>query len=85
MNVKLENIELLREHYCRKFYNEISMARKQFKPQGHICRNEDGPLVSNEQEILNRWVRQFNKLLKRRKDNECVTFTTTGHNRYPHY
>jgi len=29
MNVKLENMELLKkQHECRKFYKEISMARK---------------------------------------------------------
>jgi len=43
-----------KQHYCRKFYNEINMARKQFKPRVHIRRNEDGSLMSNEQEILNR-------------------------------
>ena len=62
MNVELENIELLREHECRKFYKGINMDRKQFKPRVHICRNKDGSLISNEQEILDRWVRHFNKL-----------------------
>ena len=56
------------------------MARKQSKPRVNICRNEDGSLISNEQEMLDRWVRQFNKLLNTRKDNECVTFTTTSSN-----
>jgi len=51
MNVELE---LRRQHECRKFYKEINMARKQFEPRVHICRNENGSLISNEQEILNR-------------------------------
>jgi len=56
---------LWKQHECRKFYKEINMARKQFKPRVNICRNEDGSLLSNEQEILERWVRHFNKLLKK--------------------
>jgi len=58
MNVELENMELLRkQHDCRKFYKEINMLRKQFKPRVHICRNENGSLISNEQEMLDIWVR----------------------------
>jgi cell division protein FtsL len=48
MNVELENMELLRkQHDCRKFYKEINMARKQFKPRVPIWRNEDGSLIMN--------------------------------------
>ena len=55
MKVELENTGLLRkQHERRKFYKAINIARKQFKPRVHICRNEDGSLISNEQEILNR-------------------------------
>jgi len=81
MNVELENTDSLRlKHECRKICKEINMARKQFKQRVNICRNEDVLLISNEQEVLDKWVRQFNKLLNRRKDNECVTFTTTSSN-----
>jgi len=81
MNVELENMELLRkQHDCGKFCKEINMARKQFKPRVHICRNEDRSLISNEQEMLNIWVRHLDTLLNGRKDNECVTFTTTSSN-----
>ena len=56
--MELENMELLRkQHEYRKFYKEINMARKQFKP-----------------------IRHFKKLLNGRKDNKCVTFTTTNSN-----
>jgi hypothetical protein len=76
MNVESENVELLQQqHECRKFYKEINMARKQFKPRVNICRNEDGSLISSEQEILDRWVRHFKKLLHESKDNECAPFT----------
>ena len=48
MNMELENMELLRkQHECRKFYKEINIARKQFKPRVSICRNRDGSLISN--------------------------------------
>jgi len=81
MNGELENMEMLRkQHECRKFYKEINMARKQFKPRVNICRNEDGSFLSNEQEILDRWVRHFDKLLKRMNDNEGVTFTNISSN-----
>jgi len=81
INMELENMELLRkQHECRKFYKEINMARKQVKPRVNICmsRNEEGSLISNGQEILKTWVRYFDKLLNRRKDNKCVTLTTTS-------
>ena len=46
--MELENMELLRkQHECRKFYKEINIARKQFKPRVSICRNRDGSLISN--------------------------------------
>jgi len=66
--------------WMQKFYKEIDMARKQFKPRVHIWWNEDGSLISNEKEIFDRWVRHFNKLWNGRKNNECVTFTTTSSN-----
>lgn len=53
------------------------MAKKQFKSRVYKCGNEDGSLISNEQEIFDRRVRHFDKLLNWRKDNECVTLTTT--------
>jgi len=57
MKVELENMELLRkQHECRKFYKTINRTKKQFKPRVHICKNEDRSLISNEQEMLNRWV-----------------------------
>ena len=79
--MELENMELLRkQHDCRKFYKEINLARKQFKPRVHICRDENRSLVSNEQEMLDIRVRHFDTLLNGGKDNECVTFTTTSSN-----
>jgi len=79
--MELECMELLKkQHECRKFYKEINIARKQFKPRVNLCRKEDGSLISNEQEILNIWVRHFNKLLNRSKNDACVTFTTISSN-----
>jgi len=56
------------------------MARKQVKPRVNIHRNKEGSLISNEQEILNTWVRYFDKLLNRRKDNDCSTLITASSN-----
>ena len=62
--MELENMELLRkQHECRKFYKEINITRKQFKPRVNTRRKEDGSLISNEQEILDKWVRHFDQLL----------------------
>jgi len=64
INMELENMELLRkQHECRKFYKEINITRKQFKPRVNTRRKEDGSLISNEQEILDKWVRHFDQLL----------------------
>jgi len=46
------------ENFRRKL-----MARQQFKPRVNICRNEDGSLISNEQEMFKIWVRHFDTLL----------------------
>jgi len=53
MNAELENMELLRkQHEWRKFYEKINMARKQFKPRVHICRDDDGSLkVMNRRQL----------------------------------
>jgi len=60
MNQELENMELPSKQYgCKKFYKEINMARKQFKPRVNICRHEGRSLISNKQDTLNRWVRHF--------------------------
>jgi len=53
--MELENVQLLRkQHEFRTFYEEIYIARKQFRPRVNMFRNEDGPLISNGQEILGR-------------------------------
>ena len=45
-NQELENMELPSKQYgCKKFYKEINMARKQFKPRVNICRHEGGSLT----------------------------------------
>jgi len=46
-------MELLRkQHECKKFYEAINMARKQFKPRVHTCRNDDGSLkVTNRRQL----------------------------------
>jgi len=96
MSMECGNMELLRKHHeCRKFYKKIDMARKKFKPRVNICKNGDGSLTSNKEEIFDKWVRHFDKLLNGSKYNECVTFTTissnqilmgkTQDNRCPHY
>ena len=79
--MELENIKLLRkQHECRKFYKKINIAGKQFKPRVNICKKEDGSLISNEEVILDWWVRHFDKLLNRSKDDAYVTFTTITSN-----
>ena len=81
MNMELENMQLLRkQHEFRTYYEEINMARKQFKLRVNMFRNENGSLISNRQEIIDRWVRYFDKLLNGNKYNECVTFTSKRSN-----
>jgi len=63
-NLELENIEMMRKHDCRKFYKEINMARKQFKPRVHIFRNEDGSLISNDNECVTFTTTSSNQILK---------------------
>jgi len=56
----------------QKILQGINIARKQFKPRVNICWNEDGSLISNEQEILDEWVRYFDKLRNGGKGNDLL-------------
>ena len=61
--MECENMELLKkQHECRKLYKKINLARKKFKPRVNICKNGDGLLTSNKEEI-------FDKLLNGSKYN----------------
>ena len=76
MKAKLVNTEILREQNCsREFFKEININRKPFKPRVNLCRHEDGSIISDEQEILNRWVRHFDATLNGTANNVIV---------YPH-
>uniref|UniRef100_T1HQJ7 Uncharacterized protein n=1 Tax=Rhodnius prolixus TaxID=13249 RepID=T1HQJ7_RHOPR len=63
-NKKLETIENLRfDNQVRKFYREVNNGRKSFKPRLSACKAEDGSLLTDPMQILNRWKGHFNGLL----------------------
>ena len=61
----MRELDQTREAYgpTRKFYQAIAGHRNNVVPKVICCRNKDGDLVSNQPEVLSRWVQYFDELL----------------------
>lgn len=46
------------------FYKTVNAQWKVFKPRTNTCRGNDGNLITNEEEILERWSNHFSSLLR---------------------
>jgi hypothetical protein len=53
----------------RKFYKQIWDIRKGCQPRIDFCKDENGNLLGNRKDILERWVRYFNEILNRREED----------------
>lgn len=59
-----ENVEHLRgSRESRAFFREINLGRKEFKPRTNSCRSREGTILSDREEVLNRWNEHFDHLL----------------------
>jgi hypothetical protein len=60
---KLEELERLRSNNeSKSFYQKLNKSRKDFQPQTILCRNNEGMLLSEEDDILRRWAEHFDEL-----------------------
>ena len=60
----LSELERLRNvNDTRKFYKELNNQRRGFNPRINICRGLDGTLLTNKEDVLNRWREHFDALL----------------------
>lgn len=63
-NRVIEEIEVLRsQNETRKFYQKINKMRKEFKPKVNMCKNKQGDILNDRDDILLRWVEHFSELL----------------------
>ncbi|CAG4970882.1 unnamed protein product [Colias eurytheme] len=60
----LQEVETLSKgSQSRKFYKEIKLFRKAFKPSSQLLENENGMLLSNPDDIKEEWKQYFKTLL----------------------
>lgn len=70
---ELEDMEAHRNaNECRKFFQKVNSGRVPFRPRTQACMKEDGTLLTNKSEILDRWVRHFRSLLYEGRATEDI-------------
>jgi hypothetical protein len=70
----LEELERLRNNNeSISFYRKLNKSRKDFQPRTILCRDKEGTLLSEENDILRRWTEYFDELLNTEFSNQNVT------------
>ncbi|XP_052562269.1 uncharacterized protein LOC128092465 [Culex pipiens pallens] len=62
--------QLFRANESRKFYEKVNRSRKGFVPRADVCRDNEGILIVNKSEVLDRWKQYFNEHLNGDEANE---------------
>src|SRR5215469_18839947 len=63
---QLEEIEQLnRQNERRKFYKAMDNIRKGYHPRQEACRDKDGKVLFDKEEIMNRWAEHFKDALNK--------------------
>ncbi|CAH2084447.1 unnamed protein product [Euphydryas editha] len=63
-NPKISKIEDLRErNHVRHFFQRVNIMRKGYQPKTNACRNRDGGLLTEKEDIVERWREHFDNLL----------------------
>ena len=71
---ELEELERLRSNNeSKSFYRKLNKSRKDFNPRTILCRNKEGMLLSEEDDILRRWAEHFDELLNTEPSNQNTT------------
>ena len=66
MQMEVQELDMQKE--ARKFYKKLNESRQDFKPKINLCRNRAGEILSEEQQILERWTEHFEEHLKLRAE-----------------
>jgi hypothetical protein len=56
----------------KSFYRKPNKSRKNFQPRTILCRNKEGTLLSEEDDILRGWVEHFDELLNTEPSNQNI-------------
>uniref|UniRef100_A0A8D8PVV0 Craniofacial development protein 2 n=1 Tax=Cacopsylla melanoneura TaxID=428564 RepID=A0A8D8PVV0_9HEMI len=72
--------ELSKENEQRKFYAAINKMKNGFQPRMNACRDRNGEILTNNEEILNRWTQHFKELLN---EEESELSTQNQHEQQP--
>jgi hypothetical protein len=48
----------------RDLYSEINEFKRGYQPRNNLLKDENGDLLANSHNILNRWKKYFSQLLK---------------------
>ena len=63
---QLEGTEQLnRRNERRKFYKAMDTIRKGYHPRQEACRDKDGNVLCDKEEIMNRWAEHFKDALNK--------------------
>jgi hypothetical protein len=63
-NNQIEKLEeLVQQHQTRQFYRDINKLRKDLKPRLTICKSKNGDVITEKDDIINRWKDHFHELL----------------------
>ena len=54
------------QHQTKQFYRDINKLRKGFKPRLTLCKIKNGDIITEKDDILNRWKNHFRELLNSR-------------------
>jgi len=74
----LVELECLRSNNeSKSFYQKLNKSRKDFRPRIILCRNKEGTLSSEEDDILSRWAEHFDELLNKELSDQHVTSQKT--------
>jgi hypothetical protein len=59
-----QELELLHTaNECRTFFRRVSSIQGEYQPRVTVCRNNEGEIVSDKDEILSRWKEYFEECL----------------------
>jgi len=71
---ELEELERLKSNNeSKSFYRKLNRSRKDFQPRTISCRDKNGMLLSEENDILRRWAEHFDELLNIECSNQNAT------------
>ena len=64
LNQKLEEMEMINtQNRSRDFYRSAKWIKQGFNPRLNSCKDEDGKLLGEENDVMKRWTQYFKEML----------------------